>query len=105
MKALTVYLTAAVVFVGGFAVWANDNFCTEGRAHSSLKRVVADKLKSPSTASFVSGANVEKINDCYYRFAGSVDSQNDFGAIVRSDYSGMVMGNDYSVHMAELAPR
>jgi hypothetical protein len=52
---------------------------------------VKKNLKSPSTADFPyinnDGVRVSKISDCNYQVIGYVDSQNGFGAMVRSSYS------------------
>lgn len=50
---------------------------------------VKTRLKSPSTAEFNWNAddNIEKVNDTTFLVTGYVDSQNSFGAALRSNYS------------------
>ena len=57
-------------------------------AFTSCKEAVTDRLKSPSTASFEPESQVEfqTVGDDGIQILGYVDSQNGFGAQVRSDY-------------------
>lgn len=58
-------------------------------AYVSSKQFVADTLKAPSTARFCSydEARVTRLSGERYRVVGWVDSQNSFGAMLRSDFS------------------
>lgn len=69
--------------------------CTERGAVKAMQQAVAVKMKSPSTATFPEKPTVKKQVECVYDVSGVVDSQNSFGAIVRSRYSGLVVGKDY----------
>lgn len=64
-----------------------DEFGAYVTAHTFVKR----HLKSPSTADFVGsighGATANYIGECTFIVSGQVDSQNGFGAVVRSTYS------------------
>lgn len=53
--------------------------------------VIEKQLKSPSTAKFVRGAD-PKFNGKAWIYKGSVDSQNGFGAMIRSDFICAVAG-------------
>ena len=53
---------------------------------------IKSKLKSPASAEFEGGADgVIKINDTTFTVMGAVDSQNSFGAMLRSNYSCKVI--------------
>ena len=71
--------------------------CTQKGAVNAMQQAVAAKMKSPSTARFPESFKVEKKLDCVYDISGPVDSQNSFGAIVRSSYTGIVVGKEYKV--------
>lgn len=62
---------------------------TEQKALFQSEYFVKQRLKSPSTADFcyLHESNVQKLNDSTFRVVSCVDSQNGFGAIVRSVYS------------------
>lgn len=77
-----------VLVVGGCAVAMNgssDKTADESDAQYMCQQFVKDKLKSPSSAKFsnqvASGAGTS------WTSSGTVDSQNSFGAMVRSRYS------------------
>lgn len=65
-------------------------YCSiEGRtaAHSASRELVKQKVRSPSTATFPGGDEFVKWNgSCNFWVVGFVDSQNGFGAIVRTRY-------------------
>ncbi len=62
----------------------------EALTHAQL--YIEKQLKSPSTAEFESGADgVTKVNDTTFIVIGTVDSQNSFGAMLRSNYSCKVI--------------
>jgi hypothetical protein len=53
---------------------------------------IKGKLKSPASAEFEGGADgVTKVNDTTFIVIGTVDSQNSFGAMLRSNYSCKVI--------------
>jgi PBP1b-binding outer membrane lipoprotein LpoB len=53
---------------------------------------IESKLKSPSTAEFGGGVDgVIQTNDTTFTVIGTVDSQNSFGAMMRSNYSCKVI--------------
>ena len=54
-------------------------------AETACTEYVTSRLKSPATAKFV-GIKVEQDGDRYYLVTGEVDSQNSFGALVRSEF-------------------
>ena len=64
-------------------------FFASTRVTKSCQASVKNKLKSPSTASFVDQpltVNTAKLKGLY-RLSGQVDAQNSFGAMLRQDYS------------------
>ncbi|QVY64230.1 hypothetical protein [Polaribacter sp. Q13] len=64
-----------------------NNYFSNEQATYAAQQFVEKQLKSPSTAKFPSlnKANVEKLNNIY-TISSYVDSQNSFGAIIRSNY-------------------
>jgi hypothetical protein len=63
-------------------------------AHSQI--IVEDYLKAPATAKYPGsdGYTVTKINDYEYTVASYVDSENSFGAIVRSRFVVSISYNE-----------
>jgi hypothetical protein len=53
---------------------------------------VTSRLRAPKTADFsgYSNATVDYLGDCRHRVIAYVDSQNVFGAMLRSKYSAIV---------------
>ena len=68
----------------GTAGWKEDKIA----AYVMAKQFVEDRLVSPGSADFssYSEANVIVLGEREYRVAGYVDSQNKFGAMLRSNY-------------------
>jgi hypothetical protein len=60
----------------------------EGGAYRACERAVESQLKSPSTADFsgATGSTITSSGDTY-KVSGTVDSENGFGAMVRSGFS------------------
>jgi len=58
---------------------------------------VSDMLKSPATAEFPSsnapGVSIQRIEDCKFRVSAFVDSENGFGAMIRSPYTAELIHN------------
>lgn len=61
-------------------------------AYVQMEDYVKQRLKSPSTAKFanVLSANIEQLENQTYKIDSYVDSQNGFGAIIRTRYIGEV---------------
>lgn len=61
---------------------------SEFTAYYNSQQCVKELLKSPSTAEFPSGSNqfVTKIDEDTYLINSYVDSQNSFGAMLRTNY-------------------
>lgn len=59
-----------------------------GGAYRACERAVESQLRSPSSAEF-SGAPASTITqeDDSYRVSGTVDSENGFGAMIRSEFT------------------
>lgn len=98
MNKFGVGLVAVSTIAAGAVLYSGIGpFCTEKGAHNALKDAVLDRLKSPASAIFVDDAEVEAVSSCFYKFKGSVDSQNSFGAMMRMSYRGSVIDSDYKV--------
>lgn len=66
---------------------SNKAGCGDGAmAFVMSQKFILRELKAPSSAKFPSSAVVTKVGECSYSVAAWVDSQNGFGAIIRSDY-------------------
>lgn len=69
-------------------------------AEHACQELVKDRLKSPASAKF-SGLSHTGTGD-EYTVTGSVDSQNSFGALMRSDFVCTVRANGDSWHLVSL---
>lgn len=58
--------------------------------YSNAKTAVKARLKNPSTAEFETSPDIYILKDNQYRVEGYVDSQNDFGAMVRNNFSVVI---------------
>ena len=69
----------------------------ESKAISKTEEFLQPQLKSPSSAKFPSNSDYEvtEISDNIYRVIGYVDSQNGFGAMVRTHFVSevQIIGN------------
>lgn len=70
--------------------------CSESFAYGAAKSIVEKHLASPGSAKFASLGNravkVVKIGHCTYRVDSFVDSQNGFGALLRTTFTITVEG-------------
>jgi hypothetical protein len=75
-------------------------------AYSYAEDFVEQKLKSPSTAEFPSGSekssHIKDLGKGEYKITSWVDSQNGFGAIVRSKYTCLIIFTDDKVRCEDL---
>ena len=88
---LTLSLTAALLTLTG-CFTPEDSILdwTASEARDKCHEWVADKLKSPSTAEFEKDSEYtseKEMDGTVWRIRGHVDSQNDFGGTVRSEWS------------------
>lgn len=94
----------AVIFTicifGAFIIWIlssienveEDKPFTESQALQKSWIFVKEKLISPHSADFpYSIDGVYKVNDTTYNVSSYVDSQNGFGAMIRSNYSCQII--------------
>ncbi len=102
-SAVFVASMVALVVGGGAilftALWLVVNGSTDsgrGAAEDMCEKFVSDRLKSPGTADFPGASSVAQLAGGEYRVTGAVDSQNGFGALLRTDYVCTVrdMGGD-----------
>ena len=88
---LSLSLTAALFSLSGcFASEDSILDWTASEARDKCHERVADKLKSPSTAEFEDDSEYtteKEMDGTVWRIRGHVDSQNDFGGVVRSEWS------------------
>lgn len=70
--------------------------CSESFAYGGAKSIVEKQLQSPGSAQFAKpsapGVTIEKVGNCRYRVTSYVDSQNGFGALLRTDFTLTVEG-------------
>lgn len=64
----------------------------EWSAQVACEKAVSDQLKSPASATFSNWTRTNNYNDTF-TVTGSVDSQNSFGAMLRSQFSCTVRDN------------
>ena len=91
------FLAVAIFFVVKCSCGSDDK-ATEKKTYDKIEALshaqvyIKDKLKSPATAEFSGGVDgVTQSNDTTFTVLGAVDSQNGFGAILRSKYSCKVI--------------
>lgn len=65
---------------------STDSEDSGGMAEIMCEDFVTDRLKAPSTADFPGADSVETIKLDTYKVTASVDSENGFGAKIRTDY-------------------
>lgn len=70
--------------------------CSESRAYGAAQRIIERHLKSPASAKFplssASSVKISQLGKCKYRVESYVDSQNAFGAMIRTPFSITVEG-------------
>lgn len=71
-------------------------------AYTFAKRIVQERLEVPSTAKFpeMSQTQIRKVDSATFIINSYVDSQNVFGAMVRTHYKAKVMCSGYNVMFA-----
>jgi len=95
IKLAAVAVSAAAI--GGFLWYAPRDGCERDAAYAAVQEEVSKHLKSPASAIFPDWEAVSSGGGaaCYFDISGYVDSQNSFGAVLRTTYSG-VYGRDES---------
>lgn len=104
-----------LLIIAGFAWWI---FAPESKNDDNEQKIkysknqalvmsesfVKDNLKSPSTAEFSSDFNndVTQLNDSTFEVKSWVDSQNGFGAMLRSNYSCKITFANNKANCSEL---
>ena len=75
----------------------------DGAYNLCLQRI-ADQLKAPATAQFSPRTHSGEVVNGHYLFSGTVDSENSFGALLRSDWSCDILwtGSGYDVVSAQV---
>lgn len=70
--------------------------CSESYAYGAAKSIVGKNLASPGSAKFASLSDsdviVRKTGSCEYKIKSYVDSQNGFGALLRTYFTITVKG-------------
>jgi len=82
--ALSLTLTSSLLLSG----CSSDNAAIE-----KCEKMVTARLRSPASAKF-SGIKIHKDDAKNFNIEGSVDSQNGFGALIRSSFSCYVTDGD-----------
>jgi len=81
---------AVAVLVAGLALWFwKTRIAPATTATTNCQAFVKERLKAPATAKFSNEVRRE-MEGGFYIVTGSVDSQNSFGATLRSKYNCMV---------------
>ena len=85
---LLVWIIVASSTCGGSKDKTPESQVTSSRAWQIAKDMVKDKLKSPSTADFPwTEDRYTMLKDSAIMIIGHVDSQNSFGAMIRTNFS------------------
>ncbi|MDA4844755.1 hypothetical protein [Hoeflea poritis] len=82
--------TAILSGCGDNAPYSCDNRYINSMAVVKIQDLVKMNLKAPSTAKFP-GMKVERIGDCVWGATSYVDSQNGFGATIRTGFFATVI--------------
>ncbi|PHM38134.1 cell division protein FtsK [Xenorhabdus mauleonii] len=90
--ALVSFTVILVIFIScsGKPSHYRGNYCSDDEgAYNHAKSFILSNLKFPSTAKFVSFSDVESsvLRGCGFKFIGYVDSQNSFGAMIRTKFN------------------
>jgi len=93
MRRAAVYAAAMLALAG---CDTREQACNDAdAAYLAAQELVAERLVSPATASFPmageKGAHVDKSDGCRYLISSYVDSQNLFGAMVRSKFDAIMV--------------
>ena len=83
-------IVLAIVLVVGVKSCGSDGGGTSGDEDTAIRACegsVEKQLKAPATAKF-SNVNARRVDDTTYSVSGDVDSENSFGALLRSSWSG-----------------
>lgn len=87
-------IALALVVVAGCG--PKEFVCSESYAYGSAKAIIEKQLAAPASAKFAKpsddGVKVRKTGACEYRVDSFVDSQNGFGAMLRTHFSLTVTG-------------
>jgi hypothetical protein len=98
--AIIAAVAASVVFWGWFA-WSQTRPAAVNLSTSAFvacKEFVFDRLKSPASAVFptMNNATITKVSATSFEIRAYVDSQNSFGALIRTPYTCQVSRNGAS---------
>jgi len=89
-------LGLAVLFLAGCGGGSNP-----GGAYAACERAVETELVSPGSAEFsgATGSEIEEVSEGLYAIRGYVDSENSFGASLRTDFTCRVAedGDDWDL--------
>ena len=94
MRVVIAASLAAAVFLAGCKEEVALNSCTKLAAYEAAKTEVARRLQSPGSAKFPEasapkgGVMLAGFDGCQFGVSAWVDSQNGFGALVRTRFSG-----------------
>lgn len=76
---------------GGNSTASSEPKCDATMAHIMAGNFVKERLKAPTTAKFpytnAAGVSITPLGDCRFAVVSYVDSQNGFGAMIRSRFS------------------
>lgn len=99
MKQIFSFIFTVIVIVVIFKACTGNSSSSEKKTLSDFditwyaQQMVKQQLKSPSTADFPSTANIDSIGDSTYIIKSYVDSENSFGAKLRSYWVAKVKYN------------
>lgn len=87
MKNLKISLVTLTFFLLSCGGGPGDNKPDEFDAQINMEHYIEERLTSPSSAEFTFTSNLQ-LDDKTFKMEGYVDSQNGFGAMIRSQFSG-----------------
>lgn len=97
-------LFAAILIFVLAAVFFSDSGPTKAGAYAASQTFVEQKLRSPASADFPSYREVmvDELSGGIYRIKAYVDSQNGFGAQIRSHYTCVIRADGENWHLTAL---
>ena len=100
MKKVLATAMCVLVLIGAAVFFTEKTTkCASWRAYPKVQDAVRSRLVSPVSAVFpgssgISRQDLKSFSACYVEMSGHVDSQNSFGAVIRSDFSARIIGGE-----------
>lgn len=94
MKAGQIVFGVGVAITAGYFWWSSRDTCDADAAYAAVKESISSRLRSPGSAIFQDWEGMSERTSpyiCAFNISGYVDSQNGFGAMLRTDFWGSAL--------------